>query len=80
MKKILYLAMTIILIFILCGCSSNENIERSSNGDVKFWTDEETGVEYIIYSHAGGYAGMGGITPRLNTDGSLYVKSEVPVK
>lgn len=78
MKKLLCLAMTIILIFILCGCNPNQNIEKTVNDpDVMFWTDEETGVEYVIYSHSGGYSGMGGITPRLNKDGSLYCESEV---
>lgn len=36
-------------------------------------TDAETGVQYIVYREKIGYAGMGGITPRLNADGSLYV-------
>lgn len=40
------------------------------------WTDEETGVQYIIYHEKCGYAGFGGITPRLNPDGSLYVVSD----
>lgn len=46
------------------------------NYDVYIWTDEETGVQYIIYSHKNGYGGMGGITPRLNNDGSIYVVSK----
>ena len=41
--------------------------------DIEFWTDEETGVQYIIYDRTSAKAGMGGITPRLNADGTLYV-------
>ncbi len=36
------------------------------------WTDEDTGVQYIIYREKTMNAGFGGITPRLNADGSLY--------
>ena len=37
------------------------------------WTDEETGVQYIVYNEKRYNAGFGGITPRLNADGSLCV-------
>lgn len=37
------------------------------------WTDEETGVQYIVYNEKRYNAGFGGITPRLNADGSLHV-------
>ncbi len=49
--------------------------EFEGNGvdNLFFWTDEETGVQYIIYNEERYNAGFGGITPRLNTDGSLYV-------
>lgn len=36
-------------------------------------TDQKTGVQYIVFREKVGYAGMGGITPRLNADGSLCV-------
>lgn len=39
----------------------------------KEWTDEDTGVQYIIYREKFYNAGFGGITLRLNPDGSLYV-------
>ncbi len=73
MKKILSVLM--VLCIVLCLCSCEENTEYSTTRtDVEYWTDEETGVQYIIYSYSTGYSGMGGITPRLNEDGSLYVK------
>ena len=53
-----------------------KNPKLLSNYDVYVWTDEETGVQYIVYSHRNGYGGMGGITPRFNSDGSLYIVSE----
>ncbi len=44
-----------------------------NNETIYIWTDEETGVQYMIYrERAGIYAGLGGITPRLNPDGSYY--------
>lgn len=38
------------------------------------YTDPETGVHYLIYSEDQYNAGMGGITPRLNPDGSNMVE------
>lgn len=58
------------------GCRSTTNIEHSSNSEVQFWVDEETGVQYVIYSYYGYNGGMGGITPRLNADGTLYIEME----
>lgn len=45
--------------------------------DVYDYVDPETGVHYLIYSQDAGYAGMGGMTPRLNADGSLMVDETV---
>ena len=54
--------------------NENENVElNSKDTDIRFWTDEETGVQYVIYNHGAPYKGMGGITPRLNADGTLYI-------
>ena len=36
-------------------------------------TDHKTGVQYIVYREKYMNAGFGGITPRLNADGSLCV-------
>ena len=69
----------IILVLSLVGCKtvndSNPNISRSqSDYYIKFWCDEETGVQYVIYNRGGG---GGGITPRLNADGTLYCSPEI---
>lgn len=78
MKKIFSVFVIIILILCLAGCEdTNPNIEGSQDDThIDFWTDKETGVQYVIYDRKGGNAGMGGITPRLNADGSLYTDHE----
>ena len=84
MKKLLAIILTLMLmIACLSGCdieieieenkSKYDGITKTNNINIDFWTDEETGVQYVIYNRNGGKAGMGGITPRLNSDGSIYV-------
>ena len=82
MKKLIFLTSILILIFCLMGCNEQKTElvpekERprtmSQNTEVFIWTDEETGVQYIVYCD---YCGMGGITPRLNADGTLYIETE----
>ena len=79
MKKVLCFLLSLFLIICLAGCkiyqiNENENIKlNSKDTDIRFWTDEETGVQYVIYNHGAGSKGMGGITPRLNADGTLYI-------
>ena len=63
---------------------SSQTVEASENADVEsqlhevdsddilIWIDPDTNVQYIIYSRKDGYGGMGGITPRINLDGTLY--------
>jgi hypothetical protein len=73
MKKIMAICMILVLLVCLVSCTTEDTtIKASSNSNVEFWTDEETGVQYIIYDSAVGYCGMGGITPRYNADGTLY--------
>lgn len=75
--KELILIITACLILSVSGCQKlNTNRESDSDvtGDVciEFYTDKETGVEYVIYNAP--Y--RGGICPRYNADGSLYVREE----
>ena len=75
MKKIVAMILAAMLVIVcLAGCSDNTNKTKSSNTNIEFWTDEETGVQYVVYDRTCGYSGMGGITPRLNADGTLYVE------
>lgn len=78
MKKVLSL-LVIVLVLCLGGCVSHEYEEIKENTDnkgISIWTDAETGVQYIVYTYKSGYGGMGGITPRLNSDGTLYIEGE----
>ena len=78
MKKVTCFVLIVLIVCCLCSCSVEEDANQSTNqrintlpssSSVHIWTDEETGVQYIIYD---GY-GQGGICPRLNADGSLYI-------
>mgnify|MGYP004455866583 CR=1 FL=1 len=80
-KKFLTLLICICMCFGLLGCSvphasqtSNEwKAQEVNNNDIYEFIDPDTGVHYWIYSRTGGYAGMGGITPRLNSDGTVMI-------
>ena len=82
MKKIFSIFITVALLLSLAAC--DESVESKStsdrpsikDADVYFWTDEETGVQYVVYANKVGYAGLGGITPRLNADGTLHCDTE----
>lgn len=74
-RKALAVLTTLLCLACLTSCDiSSKKIKEKDNDVVRIWTDEETGVQYVIYreSSLNGYAGFGGITPRLNADGSLY--------
>lgn len=74
----------------MCGCDELESemqkaveeqkqtetelISNSVSEHIYFWTDPETGVQYIVYREKVAYAGLAGITPRLNADGSLMIE------
>lgn len=86
-KKTFLTTLTFGMILLLVGCSKEisdnevdynevdgyETIEEMYNSDIYEFIDKETGVHYLIYSHKAGYGGMGGITPRLNSDGSIMI-------
>ena len=80
MKRLVAFCLVLLIGCSLVGCSTTVEVENDPNNRVtstdniyiEIWIDEETGVQYIIYDRVGGYAGRGGITPRLNSDGSLY--------
>lgn len=75
-KKLLLLILAATIVFGLSGCAGGQQLrveentewQRLLNNGIVFvysFRDEETGVWYI--------ATDGGVTPRLNADGSLYV-------
>ena len=66
---------TIVLCTALMGSSCegrDTKIASEGNFSVRYVVDQETGVNYVYYSS------HGGITPRLNADGSLYVSDVNP--
>lgn len=76
-RKLIAGLLIVILAFSLSGCvtesKSSQSVKDMYNDDVYEFIDPDTGVHYWIYSHGAGYVGMGGITPRLNSDGSIMV-------
>lgn len=48
-------------------------VNKDAQSDIYEYRDAETGVHYFVYNHKSGYGGMGGICPRYNADGTLYV-------
>lgn len=77
-KKLLLLILVATMAFGLSGCAGGQQLRAEENTEwqrmlnnfnrgtfVYSFRDEETGVWYI--------ATDGGVTPRLNADGSLYV-------
>lgn len=76
MKKILIIPL---LLLLITGCTSkNEdnnydtNYQEINDNFIYYYTDEDTCVEYIVFS---GYR-KGGITPRLNADGTIKLNEE----
>lgn len=81
-----FLALTLVFGFVLGACTTT-TVSSEQNYPIKIWAqntngkyetlyvvDEATGVNYIVVSGELYSKGIGlGITPRLNSDGSLYV-------
>ena len=77
-NKVLIAIIGLVMMFSLVGCnkgvqSAESDIATLSDSDIYEFIDPQTGVHYWVYSHNDGYAGMGGITPRLNADGTIMV-------
>ena len=56
--------------------SQEAEIQTTENQFIFVWTDPDPKIQYIVYRQTSGYAGFGGITPRLNADGSLYISED----
>lgn len=77
-RKIIIGLLLVTLSLSIFGCAteseaSSKSVKEMYNDDIYEFIDPDTGVHYWIYSHGAGYVGMGGITPRLNSDGSIMV-------
>lgn len=53
--------------------SKEKKLRKIDNNDIYEFVDSDTGVHYWIYSHRMGNSGQGGMTPRLNSDGTVMV-------
>ena len=79
MKKVICcILLSVCLCTLLIGCGRNAeeskaNKEKEICNDVYEFVDPETGVHYWIYSNTIGNSGQGGMTPRLNSDGTVMV-------
>ena len=73
MKKLLILPLLLLLV-TGCNISTNNETERNelNKNNIYFYIDENTCVEYIVYD--AWYSG--GITPRLNRDGTIMLNEE----
>lgn len=56
--------------------SQNDEIQTTEDQFIFVWTDPDTKIQYIVYREKFMNAGFGGITPRLNADGSLYISED----
>ena len=78
------------LFFTLCGCGTASAVgaQRTQNegfkmeavahdGNFDVYQDRETGVQYIVYREwKNAYATFCAMTPRYNSDGTLYCDKE----
>ena len=80
MKKIICcILLSVCLCFTLVGCDiteeagtmDKESIQKINNNGIYEFIDHDTGVHYWIYA----YGETGGMTPRLNSDGTVMVTS-----
>lgn len=77
-SKVIICALVVSLsCLFMSGCGSEEASAESTTGTktlsgnyVYEWIDKDTGVHYLIYRET---SGSGGMTPRLNADGSIMV-------
>lgn len=87
-KRILLVVFSLVLVFVLAGCSLDDalddfyNRHEGQQREVRYasyshcvydYVDSETGVHYLLYSFYDANGATGGITPRLNPDGSIMV-------
>lgn len=79
MRKFISILFAFVLVLCLVGCVETNETNETNEADklksiydnyIYVWTDEETGVQYIVY------ISKGGIIPRFNADGTLYVSTD----
>ena len=81
--SIYVLVLATLVVFIGCEMSDIDKdtdtdtdtdiLETTTTTDVMDYKDPETGVHYLIFEDQAGYCGMGGITVRYNSDGTIMI-------
>ena len=64
---IFYAVIIGLMIFITISISKGKIKDKETKGTAQYITDEDTGVQYIVYKDA--------ITPRLDKDGKVMVRA-----
>lgn len=75
---VLCLLLLLISVLFMLGCvitfqQSSNDVNQYTTYLVFVYVDNDTGINYLIFFEHLGYAGMSGICPRYNVDGTLYV-------
>lgn len=69
-SKFLFVIVIAIIIIASCtGCATSKVRETSESSMVTDFVDPQTGVHYLLFERVN----RGGITPRLNADGTIMV-------
>lgn len=61
---------------VFTGCDALDKSKEIQKQHIFFITDENTGVQYVVYREKEGFGAMGGITPRYNSDGTLHTVND----
>ena len=82
MRRIVGLVTALFVCLMLTGCQTSYNeggytedggLTQIADKYIYEFVDEETGVHYLVFSRKSSQSGAGGITPRLNADGSVMI-------
>lgn len=86
-KKVIFTIIGVLSAIFIVSCGKNDVEAKNENElfelvdyfyvdnnvRIDVYRDTETGIQYIGRSEKNGYGGMGGLCPRYNEDGSLYM-------
>ena len=76
-KKVIAIALALALAALSFGCGgahAGDKVDIIQNGEMHVYVDNETGVEYLLYTKGSGASTTACMAPRLNADGSVKVK------
>lgn len=75
MKKILSILLVVMVVICLVDCDKNQtqHLDEMEDDSIHIWTDNETGVQYLIVYKVHRWGVGLDITVRLNADGTPYI-------